>query len=259
MLIDAHCHLQAEEFDADRDAVLRRLHEQGIRCIVVGNQLDDSGRAVTLAESNEGLYATVGLHPMFVAEEEYEEEPFSKLAEHPKVVGIGEIGLDYYRLWADTPQEEQKVKNAQRDLFLAQLSLAKKVGKPVVIHCRDAYDDLLAVIEEHQDMPFMLHTFLGTAEMAKRFLDLGVWLSFSGIVTFEDEEPLLETVRSVPLDRMMIETDAPHLAPVPYRSKRNEPTYIAETAKKIAELKALPLETIVEQTAENARQFFQLP
>lgn len=259
MLIDAHCHLQAEEFDGDRDAVIERCRERGMQCLVIGNQLDDSQKAVALAEAHEGFFASVGLHPACVGEEEWDCEAFEKLLVHPRVVAVGEVGLDYYRLWADTPEEERKVKQDQKELFAKQIALAKRYEKPVVIHCRDAYEDLLKIVQETQDVPMMIHTFLGDAEMAKKFLDLGLFLSFSGIVTFEDEEPVLEAVRATPLDRLMIETDSPHLAPVPYRGKRNEPIYVEETAKKIAALKGISVEEVIERTGENARQFFRLP
>ena len=259
MLIDAHCHLQAEEFDGDRDAVIERCHTRGMQCLVVGNQLDDSQKAVALAEAHEGLFAAVGLHPAFVGEEEWDGEAFEKLLAHPRVVAVGEVGLDYYRLWADTPEEERAVKDAQKTLLTKQLSLARELRKPAVIHCRDAYDDLRKIIRGFPDLPMMIHTFLGDADAAKQFLELGLSLSFSGIITFEDEDPVLEAVRVTPLDRMMIETDSPHLAPIPYRGKRNEPIFVEETAKKIAVLKGISVESVIEVTGENARKFFQLP
>lgn len=259
MLIDAHCHLQAEEFDADRDAVIARCRGRGMQCLVVGTQLEDSQKAVALAENHEALFAVVGLHPMFVAEEEWEQEAFERLMEHPRVVGVGEIGLDYYRLWADTKEEEQKVKDDQKHLFLQQVHFAEQHEKPVVIHCRDAYDDLLHILQDAHTVPMMMHTFLGDAQLAQKYLDLGLYLSFSGIVTFEDEDPVIEAVKVVPLDRMMIETDSPHLAPIPYRGKRNEPIYVEETAKKIAQIKGVSVEEVIEMTGENARTFFRLP
>lgn len=259
MLIDAHCHLQAEEFDADRDSVLQRCRERGMICVVVGNQLEDSQKAVELAESHEGIFATVGLHPMFVAEEEFDEAAMARLLEHPRVVAVGEIGLDYYRLWADSPEEERKAKHAQQALLHRQLDLARRFQKPVVLHCRDAYEDLLKSIRDYADVPMMLHTFLGEASVAEQFLAAGLFLSFSGIVTFEDEEPLIETVKAVPLERMMIETDAPHLSPVPLRRKRNEPVFIEATAKKIADLKGISVEAVIDQSSRNAKAFFRLP
>jgi TatD DNase family protein len=259
MLVDAHCHLQSEEFDQDRDEVITRCHERRMTCIVVGNQYDDSQKAVALAEQHEGIYAAVGLHPIYANDESWDEDAFTKLLEHSRVVAVGEVGLDYYRLWADTPEEELAVKRTQKELLKKQIDFARRVQKPLILHCRDAYGDLLRIVRHATDVPMMIHTYLGSAEEAQKFLDIGIPLSFSGIVTFEDEDPVLQAVKAVPLDMMMIETDAPQLAPAPYRGKRNEPIYVEEVAKKIAELKGVSIEEVVEQTGENARRFFRLP
>ncbi|MFH1171149.1 MAG: TatD family hydrolase [bacterium] len=259
MLIDAHCHIQAEEFNDDRDAVIERCRSRGMTCVVVGNRLEDSQSAVTLAETHEGLFACVGLHPMFVTDEEWDQEAFTKLLQHPRVVGVGEVGLDYYRLWADSKEEELAAKKTQKDLFLKQIALARKHKKPVVIHCRDAYDDLMRIVKNVRDVPMMIHTFLGDANAARAFLDLGIVLSFSGIVTFEDEEPVVEAVKIVPLKQMMIETDSPHLAPVPFRGQRNEPIHVEEVARKIAEIKNVSVDEVINTTSDNARAFFGLP
>lgn len=259
MLTDAHCHLQDQEFAADRDAVIARCSAAGMRCILAGNRADDSSAAADLAERHDGLFAVVGLHPMYVQEEEWEEGVYEQLLRRPKVVGIGEIGLDYYHLWADNEEQEQDVKRQQRDLFVRQLDFARSHHKPVVIHCRDAYDDLLAILKKEEGVPAMLHTFLGTKEQAQAFLDLGCSLSFSGIITFENEETLAEMVRFVPLDRFMIETDAPLLTPVPNRGRRNEPVNVRDVATKIAEIRRCNSESIVLSTAKNTAAFFRLP
>ncbi len=259
MLIDTHCHLQAEEFDNDRADVLARCHKRSMICIVVGNRHEDSVKAVELASEHEGIFAVVGLHPIFLNDEAWDAATYEPLFANPKVVGVGEIGLDYYRVWADTPEQERSAKEEQRKVFAAQLAFAAQHHKPVVVHCRDAYDDCYTILKNNQTTPVMLHTFLGDAAMAKQFLDLGAMLSISGIVTFGSETTLVDMVRLVPLDRMMIETDAPYLAPVPNRGKRNEPIYVEETAKVIAAIKQVPVETVIEQTGKNAIAFFRLP
>lgn len=258
MLVDSHCHIQSEEFDDDRPDVIRRTQERGMACIVVGNREEDSGRAVELAHANDNLYAAVGLHPMFLHEEEFEPEVYERFLSHEKVVAIGEIGLDYYHLWADSEEEEKIVQQQQAELFVRQLEFAKEHGKPAIIHCRDAYEDLLAVLADWKDYPMVIHTFLGDVPTAEKFLALGCMLSLSGIITFAGEEELAATIRSVPLDRMMIETDSPLLTPVPYRGKRNEPLYVEEVAKKISELRSVPVEEIIETTGRNALQFFRI-
>ncbi len=258
MLVDSHCHIQDEEFDSDRSDVIRRTQERGMACIVVGNREDDSGRAVELAHTYDNLYAAVGLHPMFLHEEEYEPEAYERFLAHEKVVAIGEIGLDYYHLWADTKEEEKSVQQQQAKLLVRQLEFAKEHGKPVIIHCRDAYEDLLSVLADWKDYPMVIHTFLGDTATAEKFLALGCMLSFSGIITFAGEKELAATLRSVPLDRMMIETDSPLLTPVPFRGKRNEPMYVEEVAKKIAALRRVPVEEIIDTTGKNALQFFHI-
>ncbi|MBI4414678.1 MAG: TatD family hydrolase [Candidatus Kerfeldbacteria bacterium] len=259
MLTDAHCHLQDEEFSADRDAVIARCTAAGMRCILAGNRADDSIAAAELAERHDGLFAVVGLHPMYVQEEEWEEGVYEQLLQRPKVVGVGEIGLDYYHLWADNDEQERDAKRQQHDLLVRQLDFARSHHKPVVLHCRDAYDDLLDVLRTHAAPRTMIHTFLGNRDQAKEFLDLGCYLSFSGIITFENGGTLAEMVRSVPLNRFMIETDAPLLTPVPNRGKRNEPVNVRNVAERIAEIRACDIEMVISSTARNAAAFFALP
>lgn len=258
MLIDSHCHLQAEEFDRDRPDVIRRCQERGMQCIVVGNNQEDSGWAVNLAQDYDFLYAAVGLHPMFLLEESWEAQHYEKLLQQPKVVAIGEIGLDYYHIWADSKDEERTVKTQQAELLEKQLQFARDHHKPVILHCRDAYDDLSAILKNWKNVPMVVHTFLGDAKTAEKFLALGCVLSFSGIITFGNDEALQKTVLSVPLEKMLIETDAPLLTPVPFRGKRNEPIYVEEVAKCIAQLKNLPVASVIETTGTNAQKFFAL-
>lgn len=259
MLTDAHCHLQDEEFAADRDAVIARCSAAGIRCILAGNRAGDSSAAADLAEQHRDLFAVVGLHPMYVQEEEWEEGLYEQLLQRPKVVGVGEIGLDYYHLWADNEEQERDAKQQQRDVFIRQLDFARSHHKPVVVHCRDAYDDLLGVLRVEQRPRMMIHTFLGNSDQAKAFLDLGCFLSFSGIVTFQKEDILANMIRTVPLDRFMIETDAPLLTPVPNRGKRNEPINVRDVAEKIAEIRGCTVETVISSTSKNTAEFFSIP
>lgn len=248
ILVDTHCHLQMSQYDADRDAVISRMQEKNMRGILIGTCLDDSKSGVALAEQHDFLYAAIGVHPTDTRED-FKDSPFRELVYHPKVVAIGETGLDYYR---------EPDKSKQRVLFEKQLAFAQEIGKPVVVHCRDAYDDCFSMLREHRGVPFVLHTFSGDEKIAEKFLELGTFLSFSGIVTFDKTGVQERTVRATPLERMMIETDAPFLSPIPYRGKRNEPVYVEEIAKKIAEIKNASFETIVEQTGKNASNFFGL-
>lgn len=258
MLIDSHCHIQSEEFDGDRPDVIRRTQQRGMACVVVGNRQKDSRLAVELARKNKNLYAAVGLHPMLLWEETFEPEVYKQFLSHEKVVGIGEIGLDYYHLWADSEEEEKAAQQQQAELLVRQLTFAQEHDKPVIIHCRDAYEDLLVVLADWKDYPVVIHTFLGDVATAEKFLALGCMLSFSGIITFPNQEDVVATVRSVPFERMMIETDSPLLTPVPYRGKRNEPVYAEEVAKKVAEIRGVPVEEIIEATGKNALRFFHI-
>lgn len=259
MLIDSHCHIQSSEFDADREAVIERCRQRGMRCIVVGNNHEDSAAAVQLAERHDVLFAVVGLHPIFLPEEEWSAAAYDELLQHPKVVGIGEIGLDYYRIWADSADEEDAAKQEQSRVFAEQLRYAKATGKPVVIHCRDAYPQALEILQDFRGLPAVMHTFLGDAQTAERFLAHGAFLSFSGIATFGDDGEIRHTIQSVPLSRMMIETDAPYLTPAPLRGRRNEPIYVEHTARAIAKLKGIPVEEVITATGANATRFFRLP
>ncbi len=259
MLVDSHCHIQSEEFDRDRQQVISRCEEQSIRCVVVGNRREDSEQAVELARDFSCCYAAVGLHPMFISEEDWDPEHYRALFTQPKTVAVGEIGLDYHHIWADTEEEEHAAREEQQEIFRRQLAFAKELQKPVVIHCRDAYEDVWTILKEFPGLPVVMHTYLGTTTMAEKFLAYGAYISFSGIITFGNDPALLKTVTSVPLDRMLIETDAPYLTSVPYRGKRNEPIYVAETAKKVAELHGVSFEDVAQRTTENAERFFRFP
>jgi TatD DNase family protein len=260
MLIDTHCHLNFDAFKKDYHQVIQRSLEKGMKMILVGSQLGTSQRAVELAHQFNDVYAAVGLHPIHIQDEEYKEE-YETMAEDSKVVAIGEVGLDYYRLWADSEEEEREIKNQQKELLLKFLTIAVKVGKPAILHCRDAYEDMLATLnsfEELDRLKAVVHCFIGSKEIGRKFLALGLMVSFTGIITFTDDQQLLDFIRETDIERIMIETDAPYLSPAPHRSKRCEPIYVEEVAKKIAEIKEMTTEEVIQKTGENAINFFNL-
>lgn len=253
-MVDAHCHLQDAAFNADRDAILAACSDNGITCINAADTFEESTAAVELAGKHSFLFTVVGIHPHH-AGEVFDEQAFRELLTKLHVVGVGEIGLDYSGAATEDSAPQQK----QQELFRVQLAFAQNEKKPVVIHCRDAYSDVLHILSEFQDLPVMMHTFAADAGMAAQFLAHGAFLSYSGIVTFPKAEAVRQSVLVTPLEKLLIETDAPYLAPVPHRGKRNEPKYVRLIAEKVAELKNIPVEEVVRQTTENAVRFFHLP
>ena len=271
--IDIHSHVQFAAYDEDRAAVVERALESGTWMINVGTQRDTSQNAITLAESYpEGVYATVGLHPIhtdksyhdtkelggegsppvggFVSRgEQFDTANYEKLARHPKVVAIGECGLDYYRL-----SEESAAK--QKEAFIQQIELANTVGKPLMLHIRNAYADAYEIVKAHANVPGDVHFFAGTWEEGKKFLDLGFTLSFTGVITFASQYD--EVIQNAPLSMILSETDAPYITPTPNRGKRNEPLYVSRTVERIAEIKGLPFEEVRNTLAQNARRVFSL-
>lgn len=278
MLVDTHCHLNFKAFKDDSEKVVKRAHEAGVtRIINVGSQWDTSERAVKMADEQEGLYAAIALHPIHLYEQEVDEEEshfttraevfdydkYKKLAlDSRKVVAIGECGLDYYHFPKN--ENEDDVKKKQAEGFGQHIDLASELNLPLIIHCREAYGDLFKILNEavkSGKLPRrgVNHCFLGTKEQAKKFLDLGFYLSFTGIITFKNVSPeLLEVVKETPLNRLMVETDSPYLAPQAYRGKRNEPAYVVEVAKKIAELKKMDFAAAAEATTTNAAKLFSI-
>ncbi len=278
-LFDIHTHTQFAAFRDDQDAVIQRALDAGVWMINVGTQRDTSRLAIETARRYpEGVYATVGLHPIhtekahhdsqelgmpiigdvisttipvFVSRgEEFDYEYYKELAQHSKVVAIGECGLDYYRLSEDT-------KDKQRATFLKQIELAAEVKKPLMIHCRNAFDDLISLLQRliSSIQPTgVVHFFTGSVEDARLLLDLGFYFSFGGVITFARDYD--EVVNYIPLERILVETDAPYVTPVPYRGRRNEPVYVAEIAKKLAEIKSLPPDEVYAITVKNARNLF---
>jgi TatD DNase family protein len=249
MFIDSHCHLDSDQFDQDREAVIERAMAAGIHHLVAigtGNGPPDLEAGIRLADRYEAFYATVGVHPHDAAKATDEVfKNLSSLARHPKVIAIGEIGLDYH--YDFSPRE------VQHSVFRKQLQLAAEAKKPIVIHTREAWDDTISVIREYWNPAVggIMHCFSGNPAQAQQALDLGFYLSFGGIVTFPKALEIQESARMTPQDRILIETDAPYLAPVPKRGKRNEPAFMLETARKLAQLRGVTEIEIAETTTRN--------
>jgi TatD DNase family protein len=246
-LVDSHCHLDDKQFDLDRDEVIARAREAGVErmmAIGTGNGPPDLEAALRLARQYDFIYATVGVHPHDAAKAMPETfAALEALAAETKVLAIGEIGLDYH--YDFSPRE------VQRDVFIQQLNMAGRAGKPIVIHTREAWEDTLLLLREHWSGSGIIHCFSGGPAEARQALDLGFYLSFGGVLTFPKAEALREAARMTPEGRLLVETDAPYLAPVPRRGKRNEPAFIVETARRLAEVRGVAPERIAEVTAGN--------
>ena len=252
-LIDSHCHLDAEQFNEDREAVIERALAAGIEhmmAIGTGDGPPDFEAGIRLADRYAPIYCTVGVHPHDAAKSgDNTMKEMEALLRHPKVVAIGEMGLDYH--YDFSPRDRQ------RAVFIDQLMLARTSRKPIVIHTREAWDDTFRILDEHwagSPCGGIMHCFSGGLDEARRSLALGFHISFAGVVTFPKAQTLQAAAREVPLDRILIETDAPYLAPVPYRGKRNEPGFVVETARKLAELRGVSYEEIASLTSSNFRQ-----
>ena len=267
MLTDTHCHLDSEAFNADRPAVIERARKAGVgRMLVPGLSLGSSLDCVRLASENPEIFAAVGIHPSDGGPlEAHSIENLRKLARKPKVVAVGEIGLDYY--WITEPDQQAR----QRETLVAQLHLAAELGKPVVLHCREkadaeygpCIDDLLRILaewrsERHLSSPHpgVLHSFSGGLEAARRAIELGFLIGVTGPVTYKNAASRRQTIAALPLESLLIETDSPYLAPLPYRGERNEPAYVAHIADKIAAIQSRQPEEIAAVTAENAARLF---
>ncbi len=277
--IDIHSHVNFKAFDADGEVVIRRALENDTWVINVGTQLDTSRKAVEMANQyEEGVYAIIGLHPIHTGASYHDEkelgeggkeftsrgEIFDKEAYHallkdPKVVGIGECGLDYYRC---TPESIAK----QKETFISQIELANEFDKPLMLHIRNnsvkdsglpsAYADALGILKQYAKVKGDVHFFAGNTEDAKGYLDFGFTLSFTGVITFTEDYD--EVIRNTPLSMIMTETDAPYVTPIPYRGKRNEPSYVREVVKKIAKVKNLPEQEVAEAIIANAQRVFKI-
>lgn len=255
VLFDTHAHLQLEDFDGDREDTIQRAREVGVGFILnIGIDLEASRRALALAEADEGFYAAVGVHPhAAAAADDATWRAVAELARHPKAIAIGETGLDFYRNLS--PREVQEA------VFRRHVRLARELGKPVLIHDREAHEAVLAILKEEKapEVGGIMHCFSGDAAFAEQCLALGFYISIAGPVTYPNARKLPDVVRAVPLGRLVVETDCPYLPPHPYRGKRNEPGYLVLTAQRVAELKGLGYEELVEATAANTCRLFTVP
>ena len=293
MLIDTHCHVHFNAYKEDMDDVVARTLANDVHMITIGTQIDTSRHGLEVAERYDGLWAAVGLHPNHLTQqtfwdddelppesqatpqirtrsETFNYEAYKKLASHPKCVAIGETGLDWYRIPDDVDHDE--VKRIQRDVFAQHAHLATEMHLPIIIHCRDAYKEqaeLVASLIEDGNLPRrgVIHCFSGTNEEAQRFVELGFYISFSGVITFPPRKTdtlidgltsLQNAVRHVPLDRLLVETDSPYLTPLPHRGTRNEPWYVKFVAEKVSEIKKISFEEVAEATTQNAKILFAL-
>jgi len=312
MLIDTHAHINFSAYKDDGEEVIKRSLAEGTWLINVGSEKDTSRRAVEYAQKyKEGVFAAVGLHPGHLADVEYEEEikgervkfstaaevfdaeHYFNLAREDKVVAIGEIGLDYYRTAADKRGTDTRInaeKNLQKEVLLEQLGLAEKLNKPVMLHCREAHEDLIGILKNFNNyssspstslgvnrveksknevldfapaalrsnnkLTGVVHSFSGRWSQAQQYLAMGFYLGFNGIITFARDYD--RVVKEMPLERLVLETDCPYLTPEPFRSKRNEPSYVRYVAQKVAELRGISVEEVAEVTTRNARELFKI-
>ncbi|PIR98057.1 MAG: hydrolase TatD [Candidatus Colwellbacteria bacterium CG10_big_fil_rev_8_21_14_0_10_42_22] len=275
-LIDAHTHAHFVAYGDESEDVVQRALDEDIWLITVGTQKDTSRRAVELAEQyKEGVYASIALHPIHTEKsyhdpqelgaggdtkgftsrgEDFDYEYYKKLGQSKKVVSIGECGLDYFRL-------EESTKDKQRDAFIQQIRLANELNIPLMIHCRNAFGDLIQILKDHkhllkQDFPGVNHFFTSNKEDAKELMELGFYFTFGGVITFTHDYD--EVIKYIGLDKIMVETDAPYVAPVPHRGKRNEPAFVKYTAEKLAEILDKDFEEVAQKTVENTRKVFSI-
>ncbi len=248
MLVDHHCHLDFPQFADDMDGVVARARAAGVGTMVtISTHIRRFETYKAIAEAHDDIYFSVGTHPHNAHEElDIPFEEIVRLSQHPKCVAVGEAGLDYF--YQNSPRE------AQAEGFRRHIAAARETGLPLEIHAREADDDTAAILEEEHKkgaFPAVLHCFTGGRDLAMRAVDLGLYVSFSGVVTFKKAENLRELAAELPLDRILVETDAPYLAPVPYRGKTNEPSYVAHTAEVVAEARSMSLEDLAKATTEN--------
>ncbi len=251
MLFDTHAHYDSHKFDTDRDAVLSSLPEKGVSLVVdPGCDLESSAMAVELAQQWPFLYAAVGVHPEDCADWEDDwTDLIAELAAAPKVVAIGEIGLDYY--WKENPPRE-----LQQEVFRAQLGLAEALGLPVIVHDREAHGDCMDIVRQFPNVRGVFHCYSGSAEMAKELVRLGWMISFTGALTYPNARKAVEAAQAVPMDRLMIETDSPYMAPVPCRGRRCDSSLVVHTCARLAEIKGLTLEECARVTLDNGKRFY---
>lgn len=262
MIIDTHAHVNFNAFKDDADEVIKRSLKENVFMINVGSQYSTSKRAVEMAHKYEGIYAAVGLHPIHIVHgsqstvhgkdyEEFNYEKYLELAKDPKAVAIGEMGLDYYHIKEEADQKKQK------EIFLAGIKLANEVRKPMIIHCREAYDDLLEILKNNPvKKNGVIHCFVGGLKTAQEFVSLGFKIGLNGIITYSESYDKL--IKNIDLKDILLETDCPYLAPAPHKGKRNEPVYVKLIAEKIAQIKQISVEEVEEITTQNAKSLFSI-
>ncbi|MEM8874278.1 MAG: TatD family hydrolase [Planctomycetota bacterium] len=253
-MIDTHCHLTDPRLHGQLDNVLRRAADAGVdRVVSIGTGLDDDVATIALAERHENVYAVVGVHPHYAANDPADPTPrLREIQAHPKVVALGEMGLEYH--WDDTPRD------VQWKSFEHQLALAAELGRPVVIHSREAIDDTLAILAQQPGVPCVFHCFTGTPDEATRIVDAGYLVGFTGAVTFNKNADLRDACKRVPLDRLLVETDGPYLSPEPVRKQKTcEPAFVMHTARLVGALHGKTLDEIDAITTANAERFYRLP
>ncbi len=271
MIIDTHSHLNFKAYDNDRDEVIRRTQKEGVICIDVGTKYETSKHAIELAEQNEGIYAAIGMHPIHIKTdlmklrmdddegafaplgEEFDKEKYKELAKSKKVVAIGEVGLDYYYKPKGTAKKEQ-FKQKQKEVFIQQLELAEELNLPVILHCRMAHQDALAILANHK-VRGTVHCFTGTWEEAQKYMDLGFYIGINGIIFKFNID---EIIRQTPLDKIVVETDCPYLTPIIEGDKRNEPIFVKHVVQRIADLKGMSFNEVAGKTTENAKKLFNI-
>lgn len=252
LLYDTHAHLDDEMFDGDRDEIIEKIHKSGVGFVNnIGASMESSKMSIYLAEKYDFIRAVIGVHPSETFGMTNDDiEALRQMAKHPKVVAIGEIGLDYH--YDNTDPETQK------KWFRTQLDLAKELDMPVVIHDRESKGDCIRILKERDICHGVVHCFSGSAETAKSLLDMGFHISFTGVLTFKNAKRAIEALKVVPMDRLFIETDCPYMAPEPHRGKRNDSSLVCHIAEKIAEIKGIPYDDVVKITTENALRFFKV-
>ena len=251
-MIDTHCHLTDPRLFEQLNAVLSRAAAAGVdRVVTIGTDIEDATAAIELCERKKNVRCAIGIHPNYSADARVEDvAKLRELQKHPAVVCLGEMGLDYHYDRAD--------RTHQRQIFEAQLQLATEVNRPVVIHCREAVDDTLSVMQSFANMPAVFHCFTGMRDEARKILDAGYWLGFTGVITFKKNDELREIVAMTPIDRLLVETDAPYLSPEPVRNvKTNEPAFVVHTARVAAQVKGLAYEEFDRVATENALRFYR--
>ena len=252
MLFDTHAHMNDPAFDNDREEVLLGLKDKGVRFMMnVGCCLDSSRDCIAMAEKYPFVYASVGSHPDSADEvDETVIEHYRQMAQHPKVLAIGEIGLDYY--YETVPRE------VQQKAFRMQMALARELDMPVIVHERNAHDDGMRIAKEFKGVTGVFHCYSGSAEMARQLVDMGWYIGFTGVLTFKNARKAVETAERIPLERIVLETDCPFMAPEPFRGKRNDPGYLYRMAERLAEIRGISVEEVQRVTTENAKKLYRM-